>query len=45
MYYARHISSLKDRDGALTFDAKGEDPMDLRDEIIRAESRMHDGEG
>jgi hypothetical protein len=37
-YYARRKSTSEDRDTTLTYDSKGEDPLDLRDSILRAES-------
>jgi hypothetical protein len=35
---ARRKSTSEDRDTTLTFDAKGEDPTDLRYQIMRAEA-------
>jgi hypothetical protein len=44
MYYARHKSTSEDRDTTLTCDAKGEDPMDLRDMIIKWIRTHEDGD-
>ncbi len=39
MYYARRANALPEHDAAI----KGEDPIDLRDQIIRAASQDEDG--
>jgi hypothetical protein len=39
VHYGRRKATDPDRDGRLTFDARGEDAMDLRDEIVRVEGQ------